>query len=76
MGSFFPGRVSDTWHVAHIYSPLSLLTSVFTDFIAYVHAYLLQGDFDKMMAFLTTQGATSVGAVGFCFGAWALCKVR
>jgi len=32
------------------------------------------GDFAKMLSHLETRGITSTGAIGFCWGAWALCK--
>jgi hypothetical protein len=28
----------------------------------------IKGDFDKIMAYLSEQGASSVGAIGFCWG--------
>jgi dienelactone hydrolase len=34
----------------------------------------IKEDFTKLFKLLGEKGATSVGAIGFCWGAWALCK--
>lgn len=48
------------------------------DFGAWVNTFSweshIKADFEKIFAFLEGKGARSVGAIGFCWGAWAHCK--
>ena len=48
------------------------------DFNAWMKGYSweshIQNDFTKLFAFLEEKGASSIGAIGFCWGVWALCK--
>mmetsp|Transcript_16412 Transcript_16412/g.42396 ORF Transcript_16412/g.42396 Transcript_16412/m.42396 type:complete len:247 (-) Transcript_16412:190-930(-) len=50
------------------------------DFGAYLAAHTWEGevksDFEKMMTHLDSKGCKSVGAIGFCWGVWALCKAN
>mmetsp|Transcript_16097 Transcript_16097/g.47246 ORF Transcript_16097/g.47246 Transcript_16097/m.47246 type:complete len:247 (-) Transcript_16097:481-1221(-) len=48
------------------------------DFVAWVTAFPFDGlvaqDIQRVMAYVEGKGATSVGAMGFCWGVWAICK--
>lgn len=48
------------------------------DFVAWITKFpwepLIKTDFQRMMTWLEGKGATSVGAIGFCWGVWAFCK--
>jgi len=50
------------------------------DFAAWVKQFSWEshigGDMAKLSAFLESKGATSVGAIGFCWGVWAFCKAN
>jgi len=48
------------------------------DFVAWVQGFpwddKVSGDVARVMAFVESKGATSVGAMGICWGVWAICK--
>ena len=35
---------------------------------------IISNDFARLMTWLSENGAKSIGAIGFCWGVWALCK--
>jgi len=49
-----------------------------SDFMAWIKKFtweaVIAADFERLMTWLNGQGASSVGAIGFCWGVWALCK--